>query len=819
LLPGDRDVYHGFPSSESTFPAAAIRMPDDLREHLQRTLGGAYTLERELGGGGMSRVFVGTETALGRDVVVKVLPSDMSGRFSIERFRREISIAARLQHPHVVPLLTAGEVDGLPYFTMPFVEGESLRARLVSHGELPVPEAVRILREVASALSYAHGHDVVHRDIKPDNVLLSGGAAMVTDFGVAKAVDAAAAGEGGGITSIGVALGTPAYMAPEQASADPSVDHRADIYAWGAMAYEVITGQPPFAGRTPQGMLAAHVAEKPEHLLRRRPSTPGALAELVMRCLEKRPADRPQSADELVRGLDAIPSTGGDGVVPVRGPGRRPAGGLVAVGAVAVVVLVASLLWYGTKRRSASAAGSAGALSLAVLPIENVGGDSAREYLADGLTGELAGDLRQTAGLQVAGDLSTFRFKHTQLPPDEIARELGVGMLLTGRLQSQGGRIRLQMQLNDGNGKLLWSNQFDRENKDAFALQDEITNAVASELRLVLSPTTVATTRAGRTESPEAHDLYLRGMFEKNKLSDQGLARAVTYFQQALEIDPDYAQAEAGMSFAYDMQADGYLPSHPLHLLAKQAAERALRSDSMLAEAQVLYGFELAAADWDVPAGLVEMKRGLELDPNSPDGLFMYGTALFLTGESDQGLEVIDRLIRVDPLSPMASLLREMALAFGGRFEEAIRQDSVTKRLDPTVVYFDAVDGFALRELGHLEESAEAYRRYQAIIGQPAFGLAMTYARMGKRAEALEVVHAMEERARTSWVSPTVLAAAYGSLGDRDRAMAELEDAFRKKDWVLRFLMNFDASYLRSLSDDPRFVALRRKVLATRWTD
>ena len=519
-----------------------------------------------------------------------------------------------------------------------------------------------------------------------------------------------------------------------------------------------------------------------------------------------------------MRALDAIPSTAGEGLTPVPRPGWT-VGRFVTVGAVAVVMAVAAILWSGRRGRSTTPAGAAGATSLAVLPIENVGGDSAKEYLADGLTGELAGDLRQTAGLPVAGDLSTFRFKHTQLPPAEIAKELGVAMLLTGRLQSQGGRIRLQMQLNDAGGKLLWSNQYDRENADAFALQDEVTRAVASELRLVLSPRTVATTHAGRTENPEAHDLYLRGMFEKNKLSDQGLARAVTYFEQALQIDPDYAQAAAGMSFAYDMQADGYLPSHPLHLLAKEAAERALRSDSMLAEAHVLYGFELGAADWDVAAGVQEMERGLALDPRSPDGLFMTGTYLQLIGETDRAVSILDRLIQVDPLSPMASMLRESALAFGGRYEEALRQDSVTKSLDPMVAYFDAWDGFALRELGRLEESEEAYLTFQAIMGRPAFGLAMTYARGGRRDEALKVIRALESYAEDHWVSPCTLAAAYGSLGDFDRAMAYLEDAFQNKDWVLRFLMNYDAAYLRSLKDDARFVALRRKVLATTWAE
>jgi serine/threonine-protein kinase len=283
----------------------------ELRDRLQASLGAAYTLERELGGGGMSRVFVATEASLGRAVVVKVLPPETAAGVSTERFKREISVAARLQHPHIVPLLSAGEMEGVPYFTMPFIRGESLRVRLARRGELPVNEAVRVLREIASALAYAHANGVVHRDIKPDNVLFSDDVAMVTDFGVAKALSASTNGDGGGMTSLGVALGTPAYMSPEQATADPSTDHRADIYAFGVLAYEMLTGQPPFVGRNPSQLLAAQVQDLPEPVGRRRPSLPPALAALVMRCLEKRPADRPQTASEIVHALDDITTPSG----------------------------------------------------------------------------------------------------------------------------------------------------------------------------------------------------------------------------------------------------------------------------------------------------------------------------------------------------------------------------------------------------------------------------------------------------------------------------------------------------------------------------
>jgi tetratricopeptide (TPR) repeat protein/tRNA A-37 threonylcarbamoyl transferase component Bud32 len=286
-----------------------------LQDRLASALGTAFRLEQELGGGGMSRVFLAEEVGLGRKVVIKVLPPEMSAAVNQERFRREIQLAARLQHPHIVPLLSAGSSDDLLYYVMPLVEGESLRVKLAREMELPVTEAVRILREVTDALRYAHEHGVVHRDIKPDNVLLSHGHALVTDFGVAKAVSAS--GDAAHtMTSLGVALGTPAYMAPEQASADPHVDHRADIYALGVLVYEMLAGRPPFVGATPQALLAAHLTQTPDRLSAQRPAVPAALDAVVMRCLEKRPADRWQTAGELLPQLDAL-LTPGSGTQPV----------------------------------------------------------------------------------------------------------------------------------------------------------------------------------------------------------------------------------------------------------------------------------------------------------------------------------------------------------------------------------------------------------------------------------------------------------------------------------------------------------------------
>jgi tRNA A-37 threonylcarbamoyl transferase component Bud32 len=325
-----------------------------LQEQLQTALGRAYLLERELGGGGMSRVFLALETALDRKVVVKVLLPELAAGVNVDRFRREIQLAAQLQHPHIVPLLAAGEADELPYFIMPFVVGESLRARVAREGELPISETVRILRDVVSALAYAHARGVVHRDVKPDNVLLSGGVAVVTDFGVAKAVSASSDIKGaGGVTSLGVALGTPMYMAPEQATASPQIDHRADLYALGVVTYEMLTGQPPFAGRSPQAVLAAQVVEDPQPVERRRPAVPPMLASLVNDCLAKRPADRPQSAGDVLHVLDAIatPSGGTAPTTAVRirdtvvGRGQRRRWPLfAALAALAALVVGGALL-------------------------------------------------------------------------------------------------------------------------------------------------------------------------------------------------------------------------------------------------------------------------------------------------------------------------------------------------------------------------------------------------------------------------------------------------------------------------------------------
>ncbi len=406
-----------------------------LQDQLQESLGAAYRIERELGGGGMSRVFLALDTALGRRVVVKVLLPELAAGVSVERFRREIHLAAQLQHPHIVPLLSAGEMQGLPFFTMPYVDGESLRARLLRERELPVPEAVRVLRDVGSALAYAHERGVVHRDIKPDNVLLSRGVAVVTDFGVAKALTASseygAAEAHPGLTSLGVTLGTPHYMAPEQGTGDPAMDHRVDLYAFGVTAYEILTGDPPFTGKSPHAILGAHIAGVAKPITSVRPGLPPLLGHVIMQCLEKRPADRPQSADEIIRALDALATPSG-GTVPLAAisgrlmlpAARRPwlRRRAIAAGAVVLLALVALFIWLGLPEPPPAPPVAQAPVAQAPAPVETPGAPAAESALA------------------AAGRLDTFRPETTRTP---VRREAsGDESALLGRLRAEAFRAR-----------------------------------------------------------------------------------------------------------------------------------------------------------------------------------------------------------------------------------------------------------------------------------------------------------------------------------------------------------------------------------------
>ena len=774
-----------------------------VMERLQAALVSTYRIERELGGGGMSRVFVATERALDRPVVLKVLPPELAQAVSIERFHQEIRLAARLQHPHIVALLSAGDADGLLYYTMPFIEGESLRVRIARGGELPVRDALRVLRDVAAALAYAHEHAVVHRDIKPDNVLLSGGEALVTDFGVAKALSASATGGGSGLTSLGVAIGTPAYMAPEQAAADPLTDHRADIYAFGCVAYELLTGQPPFAGRSPQALLAAHATEAVEPVIRRRPTLPPALAALVMRCLERRPADRPQRAAHVLQALEGMgtPSEGTAPTVALRARGRlRP----VTIALGAAVGLILGLGAVQAWRQYGSSPDASVQKSIAVLPLSSLAGDTTDQYFSDGISQEIIGALGRVPGLLVAGRTSSFRYRGTDVDPAEVGRQLRVASLMSGTIQRRGDAVRVRVEVVDTrSGYQLWSGRYDRSAADLFALEDEIATAVARALAVELVGNGSGVPPRRDSVIPEVHDLSLRASALWERADSASLYEALSLYERALVLDSSYAPAWAGLSDVHTMIADAYEAPKVAVPKAKAAALRALALDDSLASPHLLLAEIADAFEWNYSLAATEFRRALALDPNSPDAHLWYGQYLAVAEQDDEGADrEMNRAAALDPLNPQI-VFYQIFLAVGqGRFDRAL---TLTERLQSLVggpTYYKTNPlAFVYGAMGHWRECVMATSPEDEALR------ALCDARDGRPEPARRLVKKLEDRTRTRYVDGTAIAYLHAALGDTERTFQWLERAVADRSANARSIRT-DFRLGPEIRADPRYDAL-----------
>ena len=789
----------------------------ELRSRLQATLGEAYTIERELGGGGMSRVFAAHENALSRKVVVKVVAQDLAEGVSVDRFNREIMMAAGLQHPHIVGVLSAGETDGLPFFIMPFVEGDSLRDRLAG-GPLPVPEAVSVLRDVGRALGYAHERGIVHRDVKPDNVMLSHGAASIMDFGVAKALGSAKETEevdtqaGTALTRVGTSVGTPAYMAPEQAAGEDDIDHRADIYALGITAYEMLAGKPPFHDRPTRALMAAHLTERPPPLEAQRHGVPAALVTLVNRCLEKEPADRPQSAAELVDALadPAVVSGETKSAVLPAAPSKRPRW-MVWVAPAAVVVVAAG--WW--LLRGAFEAAPAPERSIAVLPLVNVGGDTADTYFADGMTDELITALQRVPDLRVASRTAAFSMKGSTSSPQDIGRQLNVSTLLEGTVRRGGDRLRLTAQLvNADDGFALWSQTFETDMQDVFAVQDSIARSIVGALTERFGGAVVATEveTPPATEDLEAYDLYLRGRYFFAQRGADALRRSVDFFERAIERDSQFAEAYTGLADAYGLlplysatPPDSVIPA------ALAAANRAISLDSTLAAAYASRG-NLRTSGWNWEEAEADFRRALELDPEYATARQWLGELMLVVGRNEDAERELGQATRLDPLSPVMAGSHATALVLTGRRDSAMRQARRAVELSPsavthmmlgnTLIYSDSATA-AAREFERAVVFAEGVAAPKGMLGY-------AYARAGRA----DTANAILVRLQAEPDRPgNAVAIARIHLGfDRpDSAMHWLSYAVERRDPFFNS-EGLAAPAFDQLRRDPRFRSLVRRL-------
>src|SRR6266513_2748956 len=777
-------------------------MADQLAR-LQAALADRYTIERELGRGGMATVYLAQDRKHHRQVAIKVLKPELAAVLGPERFLREIDTAARLNHPHILPLHDSGEAEELLFYVMPYVEGESLRDRLSREKQLPLGDALQIAREVADALSYAHSHDVVHRDIKPENILFEAGHAVVTDFGIARAITAAG---GEKLTGTGIAVGTPAYMSPEQAAASARVDERSDIYSLGCVLYEMLAGEPPFTGPSAESIVRQHLAAAPPQVSAMREAVPPAIEQAIERALVKTPADRFATAAELVEGL-AAPAP------RVRATGRRTSRLAAVAGLAATLLAAAAGLFVLSRLHGTPALPGRTGQSIAVLPFVNVSGAPQEEYLSDGISEELINALSKLPQLKVVARPSSFAFKGKNEDVRQIGQALQVATVLGGSVRRAANRLRVTAQLTDArNGYNLWSETYDREMGDVFAVEDEISHAIMRALQVQLASGDSVALLRRPPRDPEAYELYLKGRYFYNEGGFGPVQQALAYFQQALAHDSNYALAYAGIADAYQsLTWSTYLLPREGMPKAKAAVLKALALEPTLADAHASLGDQLCVYDWDASAAERELRRAIELNPSVANAHYFYANCLAAHGRLDEALAEARRAHELDPLNPDVATGLPWALYVARRYDEAIAVQQKSLDLEPGSAHAHMLLALPLAGKGSYAEALAEARKMAALAGDaPNFAGILGYVagRAGERAEALHILRALERRPPGN--TAFAIALVHLGLGNNEQALRSLQAAYEERaEWLV---LVTPAPLFDPLRPDPRFSALMRKV-------
>ncbi len=740
-------------------------MGTEQLDRLNQALSGRYALERPIGQGGMATVYLADDLKHHRKVAIKVLRPDIASSIGGGRFEREVAVAARLNHPHIVALYDSGEAAGQLYYVMPWIRGESLRQRLDREGQLPIAEALGIIRNAASALTHAHAQGLVHRDIKPENILLHEGEAMVTDFGIALVANA---GTDGRLTTVGMAIGTPYYMSPEQAAGEQVLDARSDIYSLACVLYELLAGEPPFTGGTVQAIIARRFSGEVPSVRRLRASVPPAIDAAMQRAMSSAPSDRFATCAEFVQAFDA----------PAPAPTR--------------------------------------ARSVAVLPFLNLSQDAENEYFADGITEDVIAQLSKIRNLKVISRSSAMRFKKREATLREIGGTLGVATLLDGSVRRAGDKVRIVAQLIDAESdEHVWSETYDRQLTDLFAIQSDVALQIASALRAELTPSEQVRIQRKPTENFLAHQYYMQGRHSYSQYTEDSITRGIQYYREAIKLDPDFALAWVGIAFAYaELEAGsggGGLRPEEAHHEAREAADRALAIDPELGEAHSVHALLTMVHDYDYAGAERAFQRALELSPGAAEIHDHYGWLCGALERYDEAMALVKRAQELDPLVHRSDVCSTLIRA--GRYEEALKEADLAVAFAPTYGRAHSTRAWAYYFLGRFDDAVAGMEHAVALnpdhtlyLGQ----LGEMYGLTGRTEQARRVLAQMESMARERYVSPYHMAYVFTGLGEHDQALDRLEWAYAERGGGL---YGMKGSYLfRPLRSHPRFVALLRKL-------
>jgi serine/threonine-protein kinase len=722
----------------------------------------------------MARVFLAHDLKYEREVAVKVLRPDLAAEVGAARFLKEIQIAARLHHPHILPLYDSDQMDDLVFYVMPYVKGESLKQRIARERQLPVGDALQIAREVADALSYAHGAGVVHRDIKPANILLDAGHAVVADFGIARAM-------GVGDTTTGHVVGTPAYMSPEQVEDSKYLDARTDIYSLGCVLYEMLVGEAPFRGSTLTAVIANRLSSPAPSPRVARELVPEAVDTAVRKAMANTPADRFSTASQFADALSP------------------PATVAIAVGAAQAIQDVAE-----------------SGKSVAVLPFENMSTDPENEYFSDGITDDIIAQLSKVSALKVISRTSSMQYKKTTKKIQVIAEELGVGAVLEGSVRRAGQRVRIVVHLVDPKTeKHLWGDTFDRQLADIFEVQSEVAQQITGALKLALSPEEKERVEKKATGDVDAYNMYLLGRFHANKWAEADVMKGVEYFQNAIAKDPAYAVAYAGLADAYELLSIGFSSRPPAEYLAeaKAMALKALEMDDSLAEAHTSLAYARWLGDLDWVGAEKEFKRALELKSSYVMAHEWYAEYLVSLGRNDEAVTEIKKAQQLDPLAVPVTRAVGWVLYFARRYPEAEEELRKALAMNPDFLGARLVLWWVqVIQREYPEAIADIKREMEKPGLKTVKKLMLAYvnAAAGNREEASGLLWELEAKLVSENRLALMAAMVYAALGEKDRAFERLQLAFQIREPGLLFLKV--SPWAEPLRSDPRYGSLLERL-------